>query len=147
LACAPGELHEGSLLMLGVLLRRLRWPVLYLGQAMPLSDLSLFLDDLNPSVVVFVAMCAEAAHMLIAWPQHMPEVAAHESPFVCFGGQAFVDDPSLIEQMRGLYLGDTLPEGIQKLNMTLHRLNPLLYKVQRDKVHQDKAQQDKVQQE
>jgi DNA-binding transcriptional MerR regulator len=33
LACAPGELHEGGLLMLGLLLQRLRWPVIYLGQS------------------------------------------------------------------------------------------------------------------
>jgi hypothetical protein len=32
LACAPGELHEGSLLMLAVLLQRLRWPVIYLAR-------------------------------------------------------------------------------------------------------------------
>ncbi len=31
LACAPGEWHDGSLLMLGVLLRRQGWPVAYLG--------------------------------------------------------------------------------------------------------------------
>ncbi len=56
LACAPGELHEGSLLMLGVLLRRLRWPVSYLGQSIALQDFEAFVDKLQPSAIVFVAM-------------------------------------------------------------------------------------------
>jgi methanogenic corrinoid protein MtbC1 len=40
LACAPGELHEGGLLMLGLLLQRLRWPVVYLDSLLicPISS-------------------------------------------------------------------------------------------------------------
>ena len=126
LACAPGELHEGSLLMLGVLLRRLRWPVLYLGQTMPLTDLSTFIEDLRPSIVVFVAMTNEPALALEEWPKWLPEVASSGAPVVCFGGAAFAHNPALVEKMQGEYLGDTLQSGIQKLNLTLHRLHPLL---------------------
>jgi DNA-binding transcriptional MerR regulator len=127
LACAPGELHEGSLLMLGVLLRRLRWPVLYLGQTMPLSNLSIFIEDLSPSIVVFVAMTEEPARALIEWPHWLPEVAENNRPVVCYGGRAFTDHPELVENLRGTYLGSTIQEGIQKLNGTLHQLNPMLY--------------------
>ena len=127
LACAPGELHEGSLLMLGVLLRRLRWPVLYLGQTMPLSDLSIFLEDLSPSIVVFVAMTEEPARALIEWPHWLPAVAEKNSPVVCYGGRAFTEHPELVELMQGTFLGSTLHEGVQKLNTTLHQLNPLLF--------------------
>ena len=127
LACAPGELHEGSLLMLGVLLRRLRWPVLYLGQTLPLPDLAIFLEDLHPSVVVFVAMTRDAAAALAEWPHWMPEIAEAGQPLICYGGLAFTAQPDLIEQVRGLYLGPTLQEGVQKLNVTLHQLNPLLH--------------------
>ncbi len=127
LACAPGELHEGSLLMLGVLLRRLRWPVLYLGQTIPLDDLSIFLEDLSPSIVVFVAMTEEPGRALMEWPDCLPEVAANKHPLICYGGQAFVDHPELIKQVQGIYLGDSLQEGVQELNATLHKLNPLLH--------------------
>jgi hypothetical protein len=127
LACAPGELHEGSLLMLGVLLRRLRWPVLYLGQSMPLSDLPMFVEDLAPPILVFVAMTEETALNLTEWPQWLPKVAESNHPFVCFGGRAFIKHPELIEQVAGSYLGDTLQEGVQTLNANLHRLNPLLH--------------------
>jgi DNA-binding transcriptional MerR regulator len=127
LACAPGELHEGSLLMLGVLLRRLRWPVLYLGQTMPLNDLSMFFEDLSPSIAVFVAMTEDTGRTLAEWPLWLPEIAENKHPVICYGGQAFVDHPELIEQVQGIYLGDTLQEGLQKLNNTLHKLNPILH--------------------
>jgi DNA-binding transcriptional MerR regulator len=126
LACAPGELHEVSLLMLGVLLRRLRWPVLYLGQSMPLEDLSMFIEDLGPSIVVLVAMTEEAAQVLTEWPNYMAEVAASGYPRICFGGAAYVENPGLIAQTQGDYLGDTLQEGVQYLNTVLHQLNPIL---------------------
>ncbi len=62
LACGPGEWHEISLLMLGVLLRRRRWPVAYLGQAVPLPDLVKFTREIKPAVVVLVAMTEQS------WP-------------------------------------------------------------------------------
>ena len=128
LACAPGELHEGSLLMLGVLLRRLRWPILYLGQTMPLADLAIFVEDLNPAAVVFVAMTEEPARTLIEWPQWLPEHRDEQqkSPQVYFGGLAYVENPKLVTETPGAYLGDSLQEGVQKLNAALHQLYPLL---------------------
>lgn len=126
LTCAPGELHEGSLLMLGVLLQRLRWPVVYLGQSMPLTDLAAFVDSLEPSVIVFVAMTEETAQALRDWPHHLPRVARTGRPIVGYGGRAFTDHPELMEQMSGVSLGKTLQEGIDTLNHLLHELNPLL---------------------
>ena len=40
LACAPEELHEGSLLMLAILLRLSRWPVAISANRFPSSDLA-----------------------------------------------------------------------------------------------------------
>jgi DNA-binding transcriptional MerR regulator len=124
LACGPEELHEGGLLMLGVLLRRLRWPVRYLGQAVPLSNLSRFIQDLAPQAIVFVASSVESARALAEWPILLPSVAKNDSPQVCFGGQAFVDHPDLIQKVKGRYLGDTLQEGVQRLNAMLQEMNP-----------------------
>jgi DNA-binding transcriptional MerR regulator len=126
LACAPGELHEGSLLMLGVLLSRLRWPVLYLGQTMPLADLPSFIVDVEPAIVVFVAMSEEAALALADWPRWLPEVAEKQRPMIGFGGRAFVEHPELTQQVPGVFLGQTLQEGVEILNRMLHELNPLL---------------------
>jgi MerR family transcriptional regulator, light-induced transcriptional regulator len=126
LACAPGELHEGSLLMLAVLLRRLRWPVVYLGQSMPLTDLAAFVDELEPSLIVFVAMMEEAAYALTDWPRLLPKVARLERPMVTYGGQAFIEHPELAERVPGILLGKTLKEGVETLDRLLHEFNPRL---------------------
>ena len=68
LACAPNEWHEIGLLMLGVLLRRRRWPVAYLGQSVPLPDLAKFVRDIRPPIVVLVAMTDEAGQALLHLP-------------------------------------------------------------------------------
>ena len=127
LACAPGELHEGSLLMLGVLLQRLRWPIVYLGQSVPLSSLAPFVAALEPSVIVFVAMTEETAQALRDWPHHLPQVARTGRPIIGYGGRAFTIDPALVEQTPGVLLGNSLREGIDTLNLLLHELNPLLH--------------------
>ena len=127
LACAPGELHEGSLLMLAVLLRRLRWNVVYLGQSMPLTDLAHFVEELKPSIIVFVAMTEETGRALTDWTHWLPKAAHEGKPLVAFGGRAFVEHPYLTGQVSGLMLGKTLREGVQKLDYLLHDLNPLLH--------------------
>ena len=118
LACAPGEWHEGSLLMLGVLLRRQGWPVAYLGQNVPFHDLAEFADEIHPAAVVIVAMQEESARGLAEWPQWIKQVGG--SPTVAFGGRVFVVHPELQDMVPGLYLGDSIQEGITKLKMFLH---------------------------
>jgi len=126
LACAPGELHEGSLLMLAVLLRRLRWPVIYLGQAMPLSELASFVHDVDVAVLVFVAMTEETAHALADWPSWLPDVAGAKRPVVGYGGRIFVVQPEIAAAVSGTLLGQTLREGLETLNRMLHEMNPVL---------------------
>lgn len=126
LACAPGELHEGSLLMLGVLLRRLRWPIAYLGQTMPLSEMPAFVEAVDPAVIVFVAMREETAQALAEWPRWLPQAASAKRPIVAYGGRAFTERPALAEQVPGVLLGSTLREGVDTLNRMLHELNPFL---------------------
>lgn len=115
LACAPNEWHEGSLLMLGALLRRKRYPVAYLGQAVPLPDLSSFTRDIKPAVVVTVAMTESSANELMDWPRYLPESANNGKPVFCYGGRIFTNEPDWQLRMPGLYLGNTLPDGIKTL--------------------------------
>lgn len=126
LACAPGELHEGSLLMLAVLLRRLRWPVVYLGQTTPLSDLAAFVDDIKADVIVFVAMTEETGRALVDWPHWLPEAAQRKRPVVTYGGRVFSEHPELAKRVPGVMLGKTLQEGVETLDRMLHEFNPLL---------------------
>jgi MerR family transcriptional regulator, light-induced transcriptional regulator len=122
LACAPDELHEGSLMILGVLLRRRRWPVAYLGQNVPLKDLAQLARQIKAPAIVLVAMMEAGARALLDWPEVLPEGQEIGRPLVCYGGQAFNENATLREQMPGTFLGDTLRGGIDRLDGMLQSL-------------------------
>lgn len=119
LACAPGEWHEMSLLIMGTLLRRRRWPIAYLGQSLPIKDLSAFVRDIQPDLVVVVAMSEGTAISLLEWPQYLPTAAQTGRPIITYGGRAFVRMPDLRLKMPGLYLGDTIQEGLTTIETLL----------------------------
>jgi hypothetical protein len=119
LACAPGEWHDGSLLMLGVLLRRQGWPVAYLGQNVPFEDLADFVRQIHPSAVVLIAMRAEPARALVDWPKWIAPLGGN--PLIAFGGRAFVVQPELKDLVPGIYLGDHLKEGLERLEGLLRK--------------------------
>jgi DNA-binding transcriptional MerR regulator len=125
LACPPYEWHEGSLLVFGVLLRRKGWPVAYLGQNVPLKDLADFISQIHPSFVVLVATIEESALALAEWPKWIKTVG--DQPKIAFGGRAFVVNPSLRQKVPGYYLGDTLQEGILKLEALLGAIYPVRF--------------------
>jgi len=122
LACAPEELHEGSLLMLGVLLRQLRWPVLYLGQSLPLLDLSALVDRVMPSLIVFVAMSEIAALALADWPLWLIQQTEMPLPIIGYGGRAFVENTALADLVPGVLLGTTIYEGYQRIHRVMLNL-------------------------
>ena len=112
LACAPGEWHEGSLLIMGALLRRRRWPVAYLGQSVPLPDLALFVKDIKPAIVVMVAMTESSAVEMASWTEWMPEAAQSGKPVIAYGGRIFVEEPVWRAKMPGIYLGSNFEDGL-----------------------------------
>jgi MerR family transcriptional regulator, light-induced transcriptional regulator len=112
MACGPGEWHEMSLLILATLLRRRRWPIAYLGQSMPLSDLTKFVAEIKPSLVLLVAMTEETALQIKDWTRYLPDAAQTGKPVVAYGGRVFVQKPELRLKMPGLYLGDNFSEGL-----------------------------------
>jgi DNA-binding transcriptional MerR regulator len=113
LACPPDEWHEGSLLMLGVLLRRQGWPVAYIGQNMPFPDLASYIKLIQPGAVVFVAMSEGTARTLANWPHWITQ--SEGKPLVTYGGRVFTLQPDLLSVVPGIYLGNTIQEGMQKL--------------------------------
>jgi DNA-binding transcriptional MerR regulator len=117
LACAPGEWHEGSLLMLGVLLRRQGWPVAYLGQAVPLADLAAFAQLIDPPAVVLAAMLEKTGRALADWPKHLTQLSGR--PLVGYGGRAFIQKPELQGLVPGIYLGSTVQDGVNTLTRLL----------------------------
>jgi DNA-binding transcriptional MerR regulator len=126
LACAPEEYHEGSLMIVGALLRRRRWPVAYLGQSIPLPDLARFVRETSPLAVVLVAMTEEPAQALAEWPKWLPEAAEKRRPVIAYGGRIFNESPEWRAQVPGLFMGATITEGVQTLERTLRTLVPVL---------------------
>ena len=125
LACAPEELHEGSLLMLRTLLCRLYWPVVYFGQALPLPDLAPLVTCLRPSLIVFVAMSETTAVALADWSHWLPSPPEGQPPIMTYGGRAFTQNPNLANHVPGVLLGTTLAEGYQRLRRVMLSLNAL----------------------
>jgi DNA-binding transcriptional MerR regulator len=119
MACAPGEWHEGSLLVLGALLRRRRWPVSYLGQALPLEDLALFTEQIQPNLIVLVAMTENTAAVLADWPQYLPQAAEKKHPIIGYGGRIFVEQPEWRLKVQGMYLGNSFEDGVSTIERLL----------------------------
>ena len=119
LACAPDEWHEGSLLIMGALLRRRLWSVVYLGQAVPLQDLASLIREVNPSMVVVVAMMENSASNLADWPKWIQDTSSKGSPVIGFGGRVFVEKPEWRSKMPGIYLGNSIEEGISTIEKLL----------------------------
>lgn len=122
LACAPEEMHEGSLLMLGVLLRQLRWPVLYLGQSLPLTDLDALVQRAQPALIIFVAMSEASARTLAEWPRWLHKGGELQEPLIGYGGRAFNEHPALVAIVPGALLGATLYEGCQRIDRVMLHL-------------------------
>ncbi len=121
LACAPGEWHEGGLLMFGALLRRRRWPIAYLGQSIPLAEVAKFVQETRPSAVVLTATTEEPALALAEWPAWLPETDRMGELVVGYGGLIFNERPELRAKVHGLFLGTTLQEGVETLERTLQK--------------------------
>jgi DNA-binding transcriptional MerR regulator len=119
LACAPGEWHEGGLLMIGVLLRRRRWPITYIGQSIPLSDLAKFVEEINPPVIVLSAMTEKSAAALLEWPKWFPDAVRTGRPLIGYGGRIFNQSPEWRAKVPGVFLGATLTEGVDNLERIL----------------------------
>jgi DNA-binding transcriptional MerR regulator len=60
LACAPGELHDLSLIVFGLALRSRGWRITYLGPDTPLASVAEAADALDPGIVVVVAIASES---------------------------------------------------------------------------------------
>jgi hypothetical protein len=111
---------------LGVLLRRRRWPVAYLGQAVPLTDLASLIQEIKPPTVALVATMEPAAQALAEWPRYLPGVLEARRPVITFGGRIFTEQPEWRARVPGVFLGATLQEGVDTLERTLRDATSLM---------------------
>lgn len=110
--CAPTDLHEMGILLLSIFLRRRGWHVVYLGQAVPLEDLTTSLPQIRPDVLVLASTVRESAVLLKDAQAVLQQLPADQQPVFAFGGPAFNDHPELRGEVPGVFLGETVQEGV-----------------------------------
>jgi methanogenic corrinoid protein MtbC1/DNA-binding transcriptional MerR regulator len=108
--CAPSEQHEIGSLMASILLRSLGFRVEYLGPDIPLEDLVDYAGYEHPDMVILAASMESSALELSKINGKLAKL--RPAPVFGFGGQAFVAHPGLKVGFPGIYLGDTLEQGM-----------------------------------
>jgi DNA-binding transcriptional MerR regulator len=101
LACAPGELHELSLVAFGLALRSRGWRITYLGPDTPLESVTETAEALRPRIVVLVAITSPAlserrdavAALASRWPLALAGAATGEELARAAGARLLVGDP------------------------------------------------------
>ena len=108
--CGPDEQHEIGSLMVSVLLRSSGFRVEFLGPDIPLDDLVDYARYEHPDMVVLTASMQSTAEELIKINGKLARL--QPAPKFGFGGQVFVDKPELRNGFPGIYLGDTIEQGV-----------------------------------
>lgn len=115
LGCGPDDWHEIGVMMLSLFLRRRGWEVIYLGQAVGLDQLETALASIKPDVVVLSASAFESLARLPDAARLTQQIGNGGITFM-FGGVLFPHVPGLAAHIPGVYLGDSLLEGLQRVN-------------------------------
>jgi MerR family transcriptional regulator, light-induced transcriptional regulator len=114
LACAPGELHDLSLIVFGLALRRHGWRITYLGADTPLATVAEIAGTLDPHIVVLVAIASDR----LAEEREALAVLAAQRP-LALAGRAVSDE--LAESVGARRLaGDPVTEA-ERLALALPR--------------------------
>ncbi len=124
LACAPRDQDEIGLLLLALILRRRGFRVIYLGPNVTITDFHQVIEAAQPQLVCFTATTLSTAQALSdlsqqyqakldTWMQN-DDGRISQAAFA-FSGKIFIQNPSLISQVAGLYLGDTIESAVNKI--------------------------------
>jgi MerR family transcriptional regulator, light-induced transcriptional regulator len=117
IGCAPEEFHEIAPLMLSVLLRREGYQVEFLGADLPVDDLVLYAGDVSPEMIILSSGFEHTALPLFKMQSKLDELPG--KPIFGYGGRYFNENPQEREKMKGVFLGSSLDEAIQKVHELL----------------------------
>lgn len=119
IGCAPTEQHELGSLMLAVLLRSHGFRVEYLGPDIPLEDLVDYASSEHPGMIILSATTPPAAQELKRLQEGLRKI--RPVPLFGYGGRAFDLSTRLIDQIPGLYLGNSFANAMQSIKDILSR--------------------------
>jgi len=127
--CLEGELHEVGMLMTSVFLSRRGYSVVYLGPNLPTDDLITTIQNIRPPMVLLSASTRESARKLARSSNEIKSAcsALGSRPFVPeigFGGRVFVEDPSLLREVDGIFCGRDVDHAVASIESVLDLTPP-----------------------
>lgn len=117
MSCAPEETHEIACLMMAVMLRHIGYRVEYLGPDLPIDDLVDYARQEKPAMLCMSATMEENALRMTRVQEKLSKIKP--SPVFGYGGMAFMLKPDLKQKIPGVYLGDTLADGVKLVEQIL----------------------------
>jgi methanogenic corrinoid protein MtbC1 len=89
----------------------------YLGPDLPIDDLVDYAHQEKPAMLCMCATMEENALRLTRVKEKLSKI--RPIPVFGYGGQAFTLKPDLRQKVPGEYLGDTIAEGVKKVEQIL----------------------------
>lgn len=120
-ACAPGEQHAFAALLITLLMRRRGWPVVYLGENLPVDELAGALRTARPDLVLLVAQELSTAAGLIPAGRLLARLKVP----LAVAGQIFARRPGLAAAVGGHHVSARLENAADALEEMLQRRMPL----------------------
>lgn len=114
---APTEQHEIGGLMMALLLRSEGYRVEYLGPDLPLEDLADYARYEKPTLIVLCASTEATALEMKHFDRMLSKL--RPTPLFGYGGEAFNRKSNLREQIPGIFLGETIGEGLEEIKALL----------------------------
>ncbi len=121
LACAPEDQHEIGLLLLALCLRRRGCLVIYLGPNISPANFYQAISTVQPQLICFSAATIEAGAVLSQQGRANLLTPASEDgryrpeTIFAFGGVVFAQNPALVSEVAGLYLGNSIETAVMKI--------------------------------
>ncbi len=114
IGCPQEEFHELASLMLAVLLRREGYLVEYLGADLPIDDLVFYAEDSAPGMVIMSASFEHSARPLYQLQEKLDLLPS--KPKLGFGGRYFNENPQVVNEIGGIFLGVSLDAAINHVH-------------------------------
>lgn len=111
IGCAPGELHEIGSILLSIYMKRAGFQVRYLGQNLPVDDLVDEVKKNQPNMILFSATSIQTVKTLQNLTNALAETGS-SGVVIGYGGQIFVKQPDLKQEIAGIYMGSTAQEAV-----------------------------------
>ena len=115
IGCTPGERHFFSPQLLTLFMRRRGFPVVFLGEDVPLARFDETLQQVKPALVILSAQQLHTAGQLYIVAQHLSQSLIQ----VAYGGRIFNIRPELRQRIPAHFLGETIEDALQSIELLL----------------------------